>query len=284
LRDAVDLSKTMIPDDLISERSRRLTSLIEAEGVHYGREDSFRLSHAGLLTQRFLIGIPTKDISPACILKWCDALGMPQRLQTTLLQHLSEANMVGVGLEDTRDHGVYKMYLEFWDKVRLEVGRTGRTDAQLLHLGFKWRAEGDDSDGRIARYFCFPQLSVHDTLARIEQIYSGAATRTAQELALGIVRRAATTAPTELFLYVETSEEGNPRKSFDINLYKAELTMADIDPFLRDLGRHYGLPDEEFLQLLANVGPHLLGHLSGGLDRGGNDATTLYYETRALDP
>jgi hypothetical protein len=267
----------------ISERSRFLTSLIEAEGVHYGREDSFKMSHAGLMPQRFLMGIPTKEIAPERILRWCDVLGMPPRLQTAFRQHLPEANMVGVGLEDSRDHGVYKMYLEFWDKVRLEVSRTGRTDPLLLHLGFKWSAAGDDGDGRIARYHCFPMLSVHDTLTRIEQIYSGAATRTAQELALAIVRRAATNAPTELFLYVETSEDGNPRQSFDINLYKSGLTMAEIDPYLRDLGRHYRLSDEQLLPLLSHVGPLLLGHLSGGLDRNGNDATTIYYETRALD-
>ncbi len=267
-----------------SERSRLLTSLIEAEGVHFGREDSFKMSHASLQTERFLLGIPTQGIAPARILRWCEVLGMPKRFQAAFLEHAPDANMVGVGLEGSRDHGVYKMYLEFWDKVRLDVRRTGRTDPMLLHLGFKWRAERDGSDGRIARYNCFPRLSVHDTLARIEEIYSGASTQTAQELAMGIVRRAATAAPTELFLYVETSEEGNPRKSFDINLYKSELTMADIDPFLRGLGRHYGLPDEQFLPLLSQVGPRLLGHLSGGLDRGGNDATTLYYETRALDP
>jgi hypothetical protein len=101
---------------------------------------------------------------------------------------------------------------------------------------------------------------------------------------MGIVRRAATARPGELFLYVETDEEGDPRRSFDINLYKSELRMRDIDSSLRGLGQHYGLADAEFLPLIARIGPHLLGHVSGGLDRAGNDATTLYYETQALDP
>ena len=55
-------------------------------------------------------------------------------------------------------------------------------------------------------------------------------------------------------LVVETSEEGNPRKSFDINLYKSELTMADIDPLLRGLGRHYGLPDEQWIRAAKDTG------------------------------
>jgi hypothetical protein len=241
------------------------------------------MSHASLLTGRFLLGVRTHDVSAARMLQWCEKLGMPQHLQTVFAQHLSEANMVGVGLEDGGEHGIYKMYLEFWDKVRLEYRRTGRTDPMLLHLGFKWRARGGGSDGRIARYTCFPRLSVHDTLARIANIYQGAAAHTAHELITGIVRQAAMAAPTALFLYVETSEEGNSRLSFDINLYKSELRMTDIDFWLRELAQHYGIRDEQFLPLIDRVGAHLLGHLSGGLDRSGNDVTTLYYETRALE-
>lgn len=280
----VTIELTMFTEEPCSERSRLLTSLIESEGVHYGREGSFKMSHGSLLTQRCLLGVPTKDIAPARILRWCDSLGMPQRLQAVFAQHLLAANMVGVGLEESPDHGVYKMYLEFWDKVRLTVRSTGRTDPLLLHLGFKWRAQSDGSDGRIARYTCFPQLSVHDTLARIEQIYGDAVTRTAPDLAMGIIRRAAAANPAALFLYAEAQEEGNPRHSFDINLYKSELIMQDIEPFLRGLAQHYCLSDEQFQPLIARVRPQLLGHLSGGLDRHGNDATTLYYETRALDP
>jgi hypothetical protein len=267
-----------------SERSVLVTSLIESEGVHYGREDSFKMSQASLLTQRFLMGVPTEGIAPARILRWCDLLGMPQRLQAAFTQRLPEANMVGLGLEDGPDHGIYKMYLEFWDKVRLEVQRTGRTDPMLLHLGFKWKAQGDGSDGRIGHYTCFPLLSVDDILARIEQIYSSAVARTAHDLAIGIIRRAAAANPAALFLYVEANEEGKPRDSFDINLYKSELTMQDIEPFLRGLAQHFCLADEQFQPLMARVGPHLLGHLSGGLNRSGKDAVTLYYETRALDP
>jgi hypothetical protein len=266
-----------------SERSRFLTSLIEAEAVHYGREDSFKMSPGSLQAQRFLVGIPTQDLAPARILHWCETLGMPDRIRAEFVKHLPDANMIGIGLDDGLDHGVYKMYLEFWDNVRRVVLDTGRTDPMTLHLGFKWRAQGDGSDARIARYTCFPMLSVNNILARIARIYHGATTPTAHDLAAGIVRLAAAANPAALFLYVESSEEGDPRTSFDINLYKSELTMSDIDPFLRGLAQHFAIPDEQFLPLIERVGAHLLGHLSGGLNREGKDAMTLYYETRALD-
>jgi hypothetical protein len=265
-------------------RSLFLTSMIEAEGVRHGREDSFKMSRASLLAQRFMLGIPTQGIAPARILGWCDALGMPQRLKASLAQHLPDANLVFVGLEEGGDHGVYKVYLEFWDRVKREVRRTGRTDPLLLHLGFKWRAGGDGSDGRIARYTCFPLLSVSGCLARIGQIYQGATAREAHDAAVGIIRQAAAANPAASFLYVEVGEEGNPRKSFDINLYKAEITVADIDAFLRDLVQHFGIAAEQFEPLIARARSQLLGHLSGGLDREGKDFMTLYYETRPLDP
>ena len=274
----------MFTDEPSAERYQSLISLIEAEGVHYGREDSFRMSNAGLQTRRFLLGVPTEQIAPDRILRWCDVLGMPRRLKTSLAGHLADANMVGVGLEESRGSGFYKLYLEFWEKVRHRVRRTRQTDPMLLHIGFKWRAEGDATEGRIARYMCFPLLSTHDIMDRIEQVYAGAVTRTGPELVMDIVRRAAAAHPETLFLYMEAAEEGNSRTAFDINLYKSELTMRDIDPFLRGLGRHYGLPDVEFLPLIDRIGPYLLGHVSGGLDQAGNDATTLYYETRPLDP
>jgi len=267
-----------------AERFQSLISLIEAEGVHYGREDSFKMSSAGLQTRRFLLGVPTEQIAPDRILRWCDILGMPQRLKDAFAEHLADANMVGVGLEESRDQGFYKIYLEFWEKVRLRVRRTKQADPLLLHLGFKWRSEGDGTDGRMARYTCFPLLSTHDILARIEQVYDCAPTRTGPELVMGIVRRAAAANPRTLFLYMEATEEGNSRTAFDVNLYKSGLIMRDIDPYLRGLGQHYGLPESEFLPFIDRIGPYLLGHVSGGLDQAGNDATTLYYETRALGP
>jgi hypothetical protein len=258
--------------------------MIEALGVQYGREDSFKLTKAGLKSHRFLMGIPTHDLAPDRVLRLCDELGMPGRLRSAFAEHLAEANMVGVGREDGPEDGVYKMYLEFWDRVRSQVRRSGRPDPLLLHLGFKWRARGDARDGRIARYICFPMLSVHDTLARIGQTYADAAPPTAQHVTLGIVRHAVAATPGTPFLYSEAHEEGGTRGTFDINLYKSELTIRDIDPYLQDLGRHYGVADADFRPLLARIGPRLLGHVSGGLDPGGNEATAVYYETRPLDP
>jgi hypothetical protein len=178
----------MFTDEPSTGLFQSLISLIEAEGMPYGREDTFRFSNTGLQTRRFLLGVPTAHVAPDRVLRWCDVLGMPRRLKAELAEHLADANMVGVGLEESRGSGFYKLYLEFWNKVRQRVRSTGQTDPLLLHMGFKWRTEGDASDGRIARYMCFPLLSTRNILHRIEQVYAGAATRVGPELVLDIAR------------------------------------------------------------------------------------------------
>lgn len=270
-------------DEAPTDRAHFLESLIEAECVRYGREDSFKMSLGGLLTNRFLLGIPLQETSPARVMHLCNALGMPQGCQASFRDHLGDANLIFFGLEDDGERGVYKAYLEFWDSVRQQVWRTGSKDPLLLNLGFKWRADSGGSDVRVARYTCFPLLSVSDILDRLQQIYADGCAQAAHAGASGIIRRAAAANPSASFLYVEVGEEGNPRKSFDVNLYKANLQMGDIHPFLSDLARHFRIPTETIEPWLKRIAAHPLGHLSGGLDKDGRDFITTYYETRALD-
>ena len=266
-----------------TERAQYLASLIEAEGVRYGREDSFKLSRAGLLTNRFLLGIPLQEITLARVMHLCKTLGMPHRCQASVLDHLGRANLIFFGLEDDGERGVYKVYLEFWDSVRRQVRSTGSTDPLLLNLGFKWRAGGDGSDVRVARYTCFPLLSVYDILGRLHQVYAGGRSPATHAGASGIIQRAAAANPSASFLYVEASEEGNPRRSFDVNLYKANLSVGDIQPFLVEVARHFRIPCETLDPWLRRIAARPLGHLSGGLDKDGQDFMTTYYETHALD-
>jgi hypothetical protein len=266
-----------------TDRAHFLASLIEAEGVRFGREDSFKMSRSGLLTNRFLLGIPIQEIPMARVMHLCNTLGMPQICQAAFMGHLRDANLIFFGLEDDGERGVYKVYLEFWDLVRQYVLRTGSTDPLLLNLGFKWRAGDRESDVRVARYTCFPHLSVHDILGRVQQIYAEGSAVAAHAGASQIIQRAAAANPSASFLYVEVSEEGNPRKSFDINLYKANLSVGDIHPMLSDLARHFCITPETFQPWMQRITARPLGHLSGGLDKDGRDFITTYYETHALD-
>jgi hypothetical protein len=84
------------------------------------------------------------------------------------------------------------------------------------------------------------------------------------------------------FVYVEASEEGNPRKSFDINFYKAGLQVFDIAPVLTTLWQRYDIPGMPEQILPGQVGACPFGHLSGGLGRDGRDFLTMYYELEGI--
>ena len=134
----------------------------------------------------------------------------------------------------------------------------------------------------MARYTAYPLLSVKDILKRLSKIYEGHPDRTSFEIVKGIISLASSRVPNDLFIYLEVSEEDNPRRSFDINLYKANLYMEELSHFLSKMCRHYSIPSEEFDSLYDQVGDKLFGHLAGGIDREGKDFLTIYYEVEGL--
>ncbi|UUZ48804.1 hypothetical protein LP420_40150 [Massilia sp. B-10] len=89
----------------------------------------------------------------------------------------------------------------------------------------KWDSTRPDQH-EVARYECHPLLGVRDILRRIALCYADPASPLCA-LAQALVRQAAHRRPDASLLYLEVSEEGNPRSSFDINLYKAGMLLGD---------------------------------------------------------
>jgi hypothetical protein len=97
------------------------------------------------------------------------------------------------------------------------------------------------------------------------------------EIIKGILDAASSRAAGGRFLFLDVKEENNPRSSFDINLYGANLQLQEIHPFLLELCRRYSIPETQFLSFYDPAKTHILGHLAGGMDREGRDIITLYY-------
>jgi hypothetical protein len=265
-----------------SPRSELLLQVLARRGIRFGREDSFKLYHHGLLEDRVLLGMRASELGSDALLEISAELGMPPWYQTLLLEHFGDADMVLLGLEDREDGGVFKIYLEFWDRLKHRVLTTGSSEPALLNLGVKW----DTSSGAHCRadYVCVPLLSVSGILGRLHRLYGGQRTQPSYELSEELIRQAAARSdPRASFVYLEVSEGGSSRKSFDVNLYKANLMVADIRPLLTRLGQQYGIDSHRIDRLLARVGERRLGHLSGGLDRQGRDYATVYYEISMLE-
>jgi hypothetical protein len=265
-----------------SPRSDLLLHALARRGVRYGREDSFKLYHGGLLEDRVLLGARAGDLGDEAFVDIAAELGMPPGYRGLLLEHFADADMVLFGLEDREDGGVFKVYLEFWDRLKRRVLATGSAEPALLNLGVKW----DSASGAHCRadYVCVPLLSVSGILGRLQCLYAGQRPRPSYELSECLIRQAAARSdPRASFVYLEVSEGGSTRKSFDVNLYKAGLTVADARPLLSRLAEQYEIDGVRIDRLLERVGERPLGHLSGGLDRHGRDYTTIYYEVSMLE-
>ena len=265
-----------------SASTQRLLDCLRDEGLPHGREDSFKLSEGVLIANRVMLGVRTRDASADGLHRISRKVGMPASFAPTFAQFLPKANVVLFATEEGPTECTFKVYLEFWDHVREAVLRTGSREPRLLYLGFKWRA--GESSGRVARYTCFPLLNTGECLHRLAALYPAGADLQARRLANDLVVACATRRPAASFVYVEVAEEGTPRISFDINLYKAEVPLHELESWLRRACLHFMAPKAEIETLVERVGSRLLGHLSGGVDRHGRGFLTVYYEIEPLQP
>jgi hypothetical protein len=126
-------------------------------------------------------------------------------------------------------------------------------------------------------------LSVRDVLRRMAAVYEGHRAPATREEALSIVRQGIKRNPDSSILYIEVSEEGNPRRSFDVNLYKTGISVNDAAPQLYAIAQQLGIEQDALRVQMERLGELPLGHLSGGVDRHGREFLSVYAEVRAAD-
>ena len=254
--------------------------LIRRLGVAYGREDSFKLTCPHVLADRTLLGMRTTGLSCADVLATCRSLEMPAQYEETIETNYGDANVVLFGLEPRGSSCTVKVYLEFWDVVRRRVRETGSRTPLLLNLGVKWEP-GHPLQHGLARYTCFPLLSVGDAIGRIGVLLANSS-REMVSAGLGLIRQAAQRVPGAAFVYLECEEAGNPRRSYDINLYQSGLRLADGQAFIDRACAHLGCPPATVWERSGPRADQRLGHLSGGIGRDGREFMTVYYEIEPL--
>ncbi len=262
------------------ERVAFLFELLKNLNLRLSFERSFKASEKILLPNRFLLGFLPNSIPQnpqEKILDICMRMRMPEKFLSPFKQSLPEATMVGFGIEEDETTCVVKAYLEFKNRYK-EALKKGpiKSDSYISHWGFKWDA-GDNTRSALAKYTCFPALTAGDILEKISASFYQAHERTSLEIVRGIVELGSRKVGQDKFLYLEVNEENNPRSSFDINLYGANLRLEEAYPFFLRMCRHYEIADEQFHNLYEPVRPRTLGHIAGGLDRKGKDFLTVYF-------
>jgi hypothetical protein len=243
-------------------------------------ERSFKVSEKSLDGSRFLVGINKNTISRGRhknIVNVCAKLGMPRKFQETFRKNLPEANVFGFGMDENQETCVVKAYLGFGSRYEEAMKKAfNERDPYISHLGFKWDA-ADNTRCALTKYTCFPALNRQDMLGRLSTGFYGSGGSNPYGIIEGVVEVFGSKAGGDEFLYLEVNEENNPRSSFDLNVYSANLRMKEVYPFLVQMCRHYSIPDETFQALYEQVKDMIFGHLAGGIDRKGKDFLTVYF-------
>lgn len=267
--------------DQLTQRAQQAAlpfTLLEQLEIPCGYERSFKISPGKLLANRYLLGISRADTTPEILKEICLGLKMPESLLARFQENLPGANLVFLGFEDNQETASYRVYLEYWDKICGEIKQAPqKTHPRLMFLGYKWDIQHPERQA-ISEYTCYPLLSTSEIVERITGFYQTAKEASTARCVRNIIDRAAEQAADSVFIYLEVSEAGSRRASYDLNLYKSGLRLDDINDFLIQLQQRYKIKEAAFSRLLSLAGPKRLGHISGGITGEGEDFVTFYYE------
>ncbi len=262
------------------EKAGLLFQLVKGLNVEIGFERSFKIANAALLHNRYLLGVSKKAVGQRAddrLIEMCNMMGTPKTLLDIFKQYLPQANYVHFGFEQNEKTTVYKVYLEFFETIKEEIEKgKHRPGPALLHLGLKWDVSNPARQS-LTRYTWYPWLSPHEILQRVSDILEPERGAAAREAAEQLVSVALARIPARDILYLEVTEEGNPRRSFDINVYRANLQVAEVYPMLSMLCRRHSIPFDTFHSLYDGIKTKRFGHLAAGVDRDRNSFFTVYY-------
>jgi len=264
----------------VDQRARLLRDLVEKLEAVYGLERSFKVLDKTLLGNRFLVTM-TKDAignhARQKLLDICRQINMPEDFQDVYRENLSFAKYVHFGYEENEKSSIYKAYLEFPSNWEAELlNKPAGADSFALYLGFKWDTS-ENGKRALTRYTCYPRIPPEKILNKLSTLYEGSAQMDSLEIVKGILETALGRIGYGQILYLEVSEDNNPRRSFDINMYRAKLRLEELHPLLLRLCRRFSIPEERFRAVFDPIRSKRFGHLSGGIDREGKDFLTVYY-------
>jgi hypothetical protein len=263
--------------------AERLGCVVAALGVPHGFERSIKLRDGVVQPNRCLLTIAkASGARPDALVDAWRALAMPAPLLERARARLADADLVHFGYEqETDDRSFYKVYLEFRDRFEPvpSPAPDGR-DPFPLHLAFKWnpRDAGEAVEGR---YLCYGPLDSGAILRRLARVYAQQPRRTTWDLTCGLLATAARRVDARDLLYLDVEEAGTARRSFDLKLYPAGLSMAAVASSSAALSAHFGIAAGILDTALAPHRSARLGHVSGGMDRRGRDFFTVYFGVEA---
>jgi tryptophan 7-halogenase len=259
-----------------------LMNLVRALAAPFGLERSVKIVPGALLEDRFLVSLHRSAFgaSPADRLAHMGgALGVPPDFAGAIATAQADADIIHFGYEGGAGPAIYKIYLEYASAVR-RARAQGASDPVLVHLAYKWML-GVPGQGAVTRYSWMPCGSEAAIAERLERLAPAGEAPRALRCGLDLVSRACRRTPAGNLFLMAVEEPGNPRQSYDINVYQADLHVRDIADLVGSLARDFAVPRSQVHALIERSGALALGHLAGGRARDGAEFVTVYYGVEA---
>lgn len=236
----------------------RLAAALDGVRRPMVREVSAKVIGGKLRDGRLLVGFPRDALAPQASQKLaaiCASLDAPEAAIAELDAFQSRAISVHFGFEPGPSGALAKCYLEFGPKTAPEPG--------LVFLAVKWRG----AEWVTTRYWYRGNLDAAERVALIAGLVPEGPMR---HLLVDLNAR-----PELANRLLEVEEPNNPRRSIDLNLSEANLTVEALRGALSSaLG---GGPSVD-----AYLGRHKadrISHIAAGTARDGADFATLYHGT-----
>lgn len=251
----------------------RLLSLFKDKQID-GVEWSMKFSAAGLVGNRFLLGVRREHWRQLDFSTLSRQLAIPQSLWLRVMQDMEQARAMFFAYEpDIGDGGTYRIYLEF-----MPAPEALRQHGVLpLGCGYKWHPE-DESVAAVTAY----RMRHLDSRAAFEGHLQAYLERLALPVLRGtardVIARAAEAADPAGFMFLEVDEADTRRDSFTVTFRGAHLPLRDFIPNLLRLAGSLALPESEVLALLVPDEPRSLYSLAAGTARDGHEFLTVYYD------
>jgi hypothetical protein len=259
------------------DKAGLLVRLVGALQCPHYHERSIRISEGMLAMNRFLLTVNTRSIPGDVrqgIVGICKGIGMPPEYLREVEDGLAGAKAVHFGFEGD-ERILYKVYLERRDAYDESESAAAGTPV-LMHVAFKWDSN-DPGHRAVSRYHWYPHLPAAQVLDRMAAIYGGDRESPSFRIAGGVLALAATGMNIKGLQYLEVKEDGNPRHSFDLNVYNAGLQLRELQAQFSQMRERFNLRPGHFQVVYDQIKSQVFGHLAGGVHRNGKDFFNVYY-------
>jgi hypothetical protein len=254
-------------------------------GRGYGLERSVKFGRGRISDDRYLLTVHKDDLGSNPAARIAGIAGertLPSGKWPLLMEQLPAADVVHFGHEGGANP-VRKVYLEFVERFKAAL-KAGSTEQQTLYLALKWRP-GNEAEAAFSRYFWSPEPQRASRMAAaFAEGYRGRETAPSLRALNEAVAVGAERAGDRSMMLLEVEEEGSGRRSFDVNLYSGKLRGRDIRHILTPLLASYEIPKDQAETALQRLDPELVGHVSAGIGRDGEDFATVYFGLEAREP